>query len=219
MMNNLFRDLINQGDTTTFIDNILVATDTEEGHDKLVDEVLKRLEKNDLFVKPEKYKWKVREVEFLGVVIGPKCVEMQKEKVEGVLNWPALRNVKEVQKFLGLANYYRRFIKDFARIAAPLHVLVRKEQKWKWEKEQEEAFGKLKAVFTIEPVLAIPDIDKEMRVEADASDCVTGGVLSMKCEDGKWRPVAFISKPLNITKHNYEIHDKEMLVVIRCLKA
>jgi len=107
----------------------LVATDIKEGHDELVKEVLRRLEENDLFVKPEKYKWKVREVEFLEVVISPKGVEMQKKKVEGVLNWPAPRNVKEVQKFLGLANYYRRFIKDFAKIAAPLHVLVRKEQK------------------------------------------------------------------------------------------
>jgi len=97
----------------------------------LVEEVLKRLEENDLFIKPEKCKWKVREVEFLGVVIGLKRVEMQKEKVEEVLNWPAPRNVKEVQKFLGLTNYYRRFIKDFTRIAALLHVLVRKEQKWK----------------------------------------------------------------------------------------
>jgi len=129
MMNDLFWDLINKRDTATFIDNILVATDTEEGHDKLVEEVLKRLEENDLFVKPEKCKWKVREVEFLGVVIGPKEVEMQKEKVEEVLSWLAPRNVKEVQKFLGLANYYRRFIENFARIAALLHVLVKKEQK------------------------------------------------------------------------------------------
>jgi len=129
MMNNLFRDLINQGDMATFIDDILVATETEEGHDELVEEVLKRLEENDLFIKPEKCKWKVREVKFLGVVIGPKEVEMQKKKVEGVLNWLAPRNVKEVQKFLGLANYYRRFIKDFARIAVPLHVLVKKEQR------------------------------------------------------------------------------------------
>jgi len=200
MMNDLFRDLINQGDTVTFIDDILVATDTEEEHDELVEEVLRRLEENNLFVKPEKCKWKVREVEFLGVVISPKEVEMQKKKVEGVLNWPAPRNVKEVQKFLGLANYYRRFIKNFARIAAPLHALVRKEQKWKWEKKQEEVFKKLKAGFTTEPVLAILDIDREMRVEADASDYVIGGVLSIKCENGKWRPVAFISKSLNTTE-------------------
>jgi len=76
-----------------------------------------------------KCKWKVREVEFLGVVTGPKRVEMQKKKMKGILNWPAPRNIKEVQKFLGLINYYRRFIKDFARIAAPLHMLVRKKQK------------------------------------------------------------------------------------------
>jgi len=219
MINDLFRDLINQGDTATFIDDILVATDTEEEHDELVEEVLRRLEENDLFVKLEKCKWKVREVEFLGVVIGPKGVEMQKEQVEGVLNWLAPRNVKEVQKFLGLANYYRRFIKNFARIAALLYALVRKEQKWKWEKKQKEAFEELKAVFTIEPILAIPDIDREMRVEADALDYVTGGVLLTKCKDGKWRPVAFISKLLNTTEQNYEIHDKEMLAVIRCLEA
>ena len=112
-----------------FIDDILVATNTEEGHNKLVEEILKRLEENNLFIKPKKCKWKVREVEFLGVVIGPRGVEMQKKKVEGVLNWPVSRNIKEVQKFLDLANYYRRFIKDFARLAALLHVLVRKEQK------------------------------------------------------------------------------------------
>jgi len=190
----------------------LVAIDTEEGHNELVEEVLRRLEENNLFVKPEKCKWKVREVEFLGVVISSKGMEIQKENVEGVLNWPAPRNVKEVQKFLGLANYYRRFIKDFAKIVAPLHILVRKEQKWKWEKEQKEVFGKIKAVFMTEPVLAIPDIDREMRVETDTSIYVTKGVLSMKCENGKWRPVAFISKLLNATEQNYKIHDKEIIM-------
>ena len=84
--NNLFRDLINQGNIVTFIDDILVVTDTKEGHNKLVEKVLKRLEENDLFVKPKKCKWKVKEVEFLGVVIGPREVKMQKKKVEGVLN-------------------------------------------------------------------------------------------------------------------------------------
>jgi len=124
-----------------------------------------------------------------------------------------------VQKFLGLANYYRRFIKDFTRLATLLHVLVRKEQKWKWEREQEEVFERLKVVFITEPVLAIPDINREMRVEADASDYAMGGVLLTKCEDGKWRLVAFISKSLNTTEQNYEIHDKEMLAVISCLEA
>jgi len=124
-----------------------------------------------------------------------------------------------VQKFLGLANYYRRFIKNFAKIAVLLHVLVRKEQKWKWEKEQEKAFGKLKTVFITEPILAILDIDREMRVEADASDYAMGGVLSTKYEGGKWRPVTFVSRSLNATEQNYEIYDKEMLAVIRCLES
>ena len=74
-------------------------------------------------------------------------------------------------------------------------------------------------MFTTEPVLAIPDIDREMRVEADALDYAMGGVLSLKCEDGKWRPVAFISKSLNVTERNYEIYNKEILAVIRCLEA
>jgi len=129
MINDLFYDFITQGDIAIFIDNILVAMDTKEGHDELVEEMLKRLEENNLFVKPEKCKWKVREVEFLGVVIRPKGVEIQREKIEEVLNWLVPRNVKEVQKFLGLTNYYRRFIKDFARIAVLLHMLIRKEQK------------------------------------------------------------------------------------------
>ena len=98
-------------------------------------------------------------------------------------------------------------------------MLVRKEQKQKWEKKQEKAFERLKVVFTTEPILAIPDIDREMRVEADVSDYATEGVLLTKCEDRKWRPVAFISKSLNAMEQNYETHDKKMLVVIRCLEA
>jgi len=185
MMNDLFWDLINQGDTATFINKILVATDTEKEHDKLVKEVLRRLEENNLFIKPKKCKWKVREVKFLKVVTSPRGVKIQKEKIEGVLNWLAFRNVKEVQKFLGLTNYYRRFIKDFARIAVLLHMLVRKEQKWKWKKKQEEAFKRLKAVFITELILAILDINREIRVKANTSDYATEGVLSTKCEDRK----------------------------------
>ena len=92
-------------------------------------EVIKRLEKNDLYVKPEKYKWKVRKVEFLGVVIGPEGIKMEKEKVKGVLDWLIPKCVKDVQKFLGLANYYHQFIQGFASIARPLYNIMEKDQK------------------------------------------------------------------------------------------
>ena len=83
-----------------------------------------------MYVKPEKYAWKVRKIGFLGVVIGPGGIEMEKEKVDGVLSWPKPKNMKDVRKFLGLANYYRRFIKDFARVSRPINMLMRKDVKW-----------------------------------------------------------------------------------------
>jgi len=185
MMNNIFRDLINKGDVATFIDNVLVGTEMEKGHNELVEKILRRLKEHDLYIKPEKCEWKVQKVGFLGVVIGPDGIKMEKEKVRGVLEWPIPKCVKDVQKFLGLANYYRRFVKDFVEIARPMHRLVRKQERWNWGAEQEEAFRRLKEIFTSEPVLAAPDLDKEMRVEVDASDYATGKVLSMKCEDKK----------------------------------
>ena len=100
-----------------------------------------------------------------------------------------------------------------------MNTLTRKNIKWQWEKEQQQAFDKLKEIFTTRPVLAAPDLDKEFRVEADASNYATRGVLSMKCSDKLERPVAFISKSLSDMERNYEIHDKEMLVIVRCLEA
>jgi len=185
MMNNLFRDMVNQGNMATFIDNIIVAMDIEEEHDEIIEEVLKRLEENNLFIKPEKCRWKVREVEFLGVVIGPGGVRMQKEKVDSVLSWPTSRSAKDIQKFMGLTNYYRRFIQDFSRVEKLLNMLVRKDRKWEWGAEQQGAFKELKRRFTIEPVLAVPDRDQEMRVEVNTLDYVMGGMLSVKGEDGK----------------------------------
>ena len=120
---------------------------------------------------------------------------------------------------MGLANYYRQFIKGFATVAKLLHNLVKKDKKWEWTEKEEKAFQKLKERFTKEPVLAAPDIDKKMRMEVDASDYVTGGVLLMEYEDRLWKPVAFLSKSLNETERNYEIHDKEMLAIVRGLEA
>jgi len=136
MMNEILRDLINEGKVTAFMDDVLIGTETEEGHNKVVEEILRRLEENDLYIKLEKCVWKARKIGFLGVVIGPNGIEMEVEKVDGVLSWLQPKNVKDVRKFLGLANYYRRFIKDFARVARPMNVLTQKDEKWWWKEAQ-----------------------------------------------------------------------------------
>ena len=114
MMNEILRDLINKGKVVAFIDDVLVGTEIEDGHDEIVKEILKRLEENNLYVKLEKCVWKARKIEFLGVIIGPNGIEIEAEKVDGVLSWLEPKNVKDVRKFLGLTNYCKRFIKDFA---------------------------------------------------------------------------------------------------------
>jgi len=128
-MNEILRDMINEGKVAAFVDNVLVGTEMKKGHDEIIEEVLRRLEENDLYVKPEKCIWKVKKIGFLGVVIGPSRIKMEKEKVDRVLSWPEPRNTKDIRKFLGLANYYRRFIKDFARVARPMNMLTRKNIK------------------------------------------------------------------------------------------
>ena len=129
MMNEIMRDMINEGKVTAFVDDVLVGTETEEEYDEIVEEVLRRLEENNLYVKLEKYTWKVRKIGFLGVVIGPNGIEIEREKVNGVLSWLEPKNVKNVRKFLGLANYYQRFIKDFAQVARLINTLMRKDIK------------------------------------------------------------------------------------------
>jgi len=113
-LNQILRDLINEGKVAAFVDDILVGTETEKRHNKIMKEIPRRLEENNLYVKLEKYMWKVRKIEFLEIVIGPNGIEMKKEKVNEVLSWPEPKNMKGIRKFLGLTNYYRRFIKDFA---------------------------------------------------------------------------------------------------------
>jgi len=219
MINKLLRDLINTGKVAAFINDIIVGMDTKEKHEEIVAEVIRRLEENDLYVKPEKCKWKIREVGFLGVVIGPDRIKMKKEKIKGVLDWLTSKCVKDVQKFLGLVNYYCQFIQGFVSIMRPLHDLVKKDRKWEWIEKQKKAFEELKKRFMQEPVLAAPDLDKKMRMEVDVSDYAMEGMLSMEGEDRLWRPVAFLSKSLNETEKNYEIHDKEILVIIRGLES
>jgi len=113
IINKILRDLVNKGKVAAFVDDILVETKIEKGHDEIIEKVLRRLKKNDLYIKPKKYIWKVRKIGFLGVIIGPNGIEIEKEKVDGVLSWLEPKNMKDNRKFLGLTNYYKRFIKDF----------------------------------------------------------------------------------------------------------
>jgi len=106
--------------------------ETKERHDEIMKEILRRLEENDLYVKSEKYMWKVKKIGFLGVVIEPNGMEIEKEKVDRVLSWSEPKIVKDIRKFLGLVNYYRRFIKDFAQVTRLMNMLTRKDVKWQW---------------------------------------------------------------------------------------
>ena len=158
-------------------------------------------------------------MEYLGVVISHNSVEMDLVKIAGVADWPAPSNKKEVQSFLGFTNFYRRFIQDFSHHARPLFDLTKSDIKWRWAEAEQLAFDSLKQLITSDPILASPDNSRPFRIEADSSDFATGAVLSQQSAgDEKWHPVAFMSKSLSAVERNYEIHDKEMLAIIRAME-
>jgi hypothetical protein len=218
MMNEILKDLIDNGHVVVYMDDILIFTEDIESHRRITKEILRLLEQNDLFLKPQKCSFEKSEIKYLGLIISADGVKMDPKKVEGVLNWPRPAKVKELQAFLGFANFYRRFVKDFAKIASPLHSLTKKDVEWKWEEKHEAAFKDLKKRFTTKPILHYPDPSKKLRIEADSSGFATGGVLSILEDDDKWYPCAYLSKGLNLVERNYDIHDKEMLSIMRCLE-
>ena len=219
MMNNILGDLIQQGQVMVYLDDILIFGNDLHEHRKIVREVLQRLRANDLYAKAEKCFFEQSSIDYLGMVISKGQVNMDKKKVAGVLAWPAPKKVKYVQAFLGFANFYRRFIQDFAKITRPLVDLTKKDQSWVWESAQQIAFEALKEAFTTAPILRIPDDFNPFRLSTDASDFATGAVLSqLDPDDTLWHPVAFFSKSLNVHERNYEIYDKELLAIIRALE-
>ena len=150
----------------------------EEHQDEIVEEVLKRLKEKDLFLKLEKCEFK-KEIEFLGMVIGEKGVKMDMTKVEAIMSWLTLKCMKDVQGFLGLANFYHHFIQDFSKIATPLNNLTCKETVWRWGGTQQKVFDELKRRFVEGPILVATNYTCPLYMESDASDFVTGAVLSM----------------------------------------
>ena len=158
MMNEIFADMDDV--VIVYIDDLMIFTKTnnQAEHDRIVLKVLRCLEENDLFVKPEKCTFCTTEVDFLGMIVGRDGIKMDQTKVKAILDWPEPKNVKGVRSFLGLANFYRRFIKDYARVARPLHDLTKKEEPFQWEEPQQMAFDMLKRHFTTAPILAFPDL-------------------------------------------------------------
>ena len=218
MMNEIFIDLIDRGVVIVYIDDILIFTETLEEHRKVTEEVLALLQKYNLYLNAKKCEFEKLKVEYLGLIISQGKIEMDPVKIDGVATWPEPACVKDVQSFVGFVNFYRRFIEAFAETARPLHQLTKKDTPWKWSTEEKAAFEELKKKVTSAPILIFPDPEKQYKVEMDASNYAYGGVLSQQGEDGKWHPVAFLSKSFTEVERNYDIHDKEMLAIIRGLE-
>jgi hypothetical protein len=176
-MNETFDDMIDKG-VIIYLDDILIYADTLEELRLRTDTVLERLHKTQLYAKPEKCEWEVTRVEYLGMLVSDVGTEMDYKKTDKIKDWPPPKSIKEIQEFLGFANFYRRFISQFSKICRPIHDLLKKGIKFVWTEKQQKAFEALKIEFQQAPLLEYPDPEKQFFVEADASEYATGGVLS-----------------------------------------
>ena len=218
-LNFCFSDLIDQGHLVVYLDDILLFhTSLNKLHD-LTHSVLQRLQKYDLYLKPEKCTWDQTSVEYLGVIISEGQVRMDPAKLSGITKWPQPRSLKETQSFLGFCNFYRRFIQDYSKLAHSLHLLTKKDTPFAWAAPQESAFRSLIHAFTIAPVLALPDSTLPFRLITDASDFAMGAILEQPDSLNRWHPVAFYSKSLQPAEQNYDVHDKELLAIVRALES
>jgi len=219
IMNNIFWNLIVEGIVVVYLDDILIFTKTEEEHVQVVQQMLQVLKENKLFLCSEKCEFYKQQIEYLGLVISENRVSMDPVKVAGVREWPTPENKTDIQAFLGFVNFYWRFIQDFSAKAQPLFDLTCSEQVWTWSGKEQAAFKDLKTVVTTAPVLVSSQELDPFWIKVDSSDFATGAVLSQQSTmDGKWHPIAFYSKSLSSVEQNYEIHDKEMLVIICVLE-
>ncbi|KAH0610200.1 uncharacterized protein H6S33_011727 [Morchella sextelata] len=216
-INDILRPYLDQF-VTAYLDDILIYSETLSEHKEHIQKVLKVLDENHVHLKPEKCEFMVQETKYLGLILTPNGNRMDPEKVIDVLEWTTPTNLRDVQVFLGFANFYRRFILGYSKIVAPLTALTKKNVKFEWTDEREEAFQTLKKMFTTAPILAHFNPDRKIVIETDASDYVSAGILSQRDNEGILHPVAFFSKKHSPAECNYEIYDKELLAIIRCFE-
>uniref|UniRef100_L7J7U2 RNA-directed DNA polymerase n=1 Tax=Pyricularia oryzae (strain P131) TaxID=1143193 RepID=L7J7U2_PYRO1 len=201
-----------------YLDDILVFSKTLEEHKQHVHTVLQKLQDAKLLIEPEKCIFHSKKVDFLEYTIAPGEIRMEASKIQAIKEWPQPKNVKDVRAFLGFVNFYRRFIKGYGKIATPLTNLTKKDLEFKWDKTENQTFEQLRDTVATEPVLRIPDPEKLFEVETDASDYAVGGQLGQKDEKGRLHPCAFFSQKLHGPELNYQIHNKELMAIIRAFE-
>ncbi|KAJ7978484.1 Retrotransposon protein, putative, Ty3-gypsy subclass [Quillaja saponaria] len=197
-----------------YLDDIVIYSSTLEDHKQHLQLVFNRLRENQLFVKREKCSFAQKRIKFLGHIIKEGRVRMDLDKVKAIQEWKTPTSVTELRSFLGLANYYRRFVEGYSRKAAPLTELLNKGTVWHWGEPCQTAFEDMKLAMINDPVLALPDISKPFEVQIDASDYALGRVLLQENH-----PVAYESHKLSQAERRYTAQEKEMLAVIRCLRV
>ncbi|KAF8759502.1 hypothetical protein RHS01_01373 [Rhizoctonia solani] len=212
-INKLFKDLLDVC-VIIYLDDILIYSKDDASHAQHVHKVLRRLMDNQLFCKASKCTFHVTSVEYLGIIVSDKGFSLDKLKIQAVQEWPTPTKVKEVQSFLGFANFLRRFVANFSHIARPLHNLVKKDMTWKWDTKEQEAFQGLKNTITNALVLRHTNPLKPYFLETDASGAALGSILSQQQEDGCLHPLGFLLESFKGAKQNYNTHDKELLAII-----
>ncbi|KAI7799341.1 Pol polyprotein, partial [Triplophysa rosa] len=213
LINAVLGDMINRF-VFVYLDDILIFSPSLQEHTRHVREVLQRLLENQLFVKAEKCEFHAVTVSFLGHIISPRGINPDPAKIRAVAEWPVPDSRKALQRFLGFANFYRRFIRGFGQIAVPLTALTSTKVSFRWNSQAQVAFDDLKSRFVSAPVLCFPEPEQQFIVEVDASDVGVGAVLSQRStHDGKVHPCAFYSHRLNPAERNYDIGNRELLAV------
>ncbi|KAG5726354.1 hypothetical protein E4T56_gene18912 [Termitomyces sp. T112] len=217
-MNDIFHDM-NNVFVIVYLDDILIYSNLPVEHSEHVRHVLERLQEYHLHTKPEKCSFHTVEVKYLGVIVTPNSVRMDPSKVDAILNWPSPRNIKEVQSFLGFANFYRCFIDNYSGITKPLNQLTRKDTPWDWDSKCQSVFLLLKKAFTSAPVLRHFNPSLLIVLECDASNYAITGILSQSNSGGKdLCPVAFYTQSMIPAELNYDIYDKELLMIIEAFR-
>jgi len=224
-INNAIREALDDF-ASAYLDDVLIYSNSEEEHVDHVKWIMQRLLEAGLYLKPEKCEFHKETVRYLGLIISTKGISMDEDKVETVRNWSKekktqngrLNNLFEVQQFLGFCNYYRRLISKYSEKAEPLTRLTKKDEPFVWGSEQQLAFETMVSAFTTAPALRHFDHDREVIIETDASDYVSAGVLSERDDEGILHPVAYYSKKHSPAECNYDIHDKELMAIIKALE-